>query len=91
MTAREDVPPAENRGRPFYRIIPARDGLVDIWLTPGTAMPKTDDLTGRTDYGFRLLAARGVDPEDPEWGGDLEEHVRRHYTDWIESAEEIEI
>lgn len=91
MTARKDAPPAENRGRPFYRIIPARDGLVDIWLTPGTAVPILDDLTGRTDYGFRLLAVRGIDPEDPGWGGDLEEHIRRNYEAWIESAEEVEI
>lgn len=90
MSAREQEPSAK-RGRLFYRIIPALDGLVDIWLTPGTAMPETDDLTGRTDYGFRLLAVRGIDPEDIQWGGNLEEHIRRHYTDWIESAEEIEI
>lgn len=91
MTARENTPPAENRGRHFYRIIPARDGLVDIWLSPGEAVPKLDDLTGRTDYGFRILAVCGVDPNDPEWDGELEEHIRRHYEAWIESAEEIEI
>ena len=91
MTAREDVPPAEKRGRPFYQIIPARDGLVDIWLTPGTAVPMLDDLTGRTDYGFRLMAVRGINPEDPQWQGNLEEHIRRHYAAWLESAEEIEI
>lgn len=91
MTARKDAPPAENRGRPFYRIIPARDGLVDIWLTPGEPVPIYDNLTGRIDYNFKVLAVRGVRAEDPQYGGDLEEHIRRNYYAWIESAEEIEI
>ena len=50
-----------------------------------------DDLTGRMDYNFRILAVQGVNPEDPQYGGDLEEHIRRHYYAWMESAEEIEI
>lgn len=87
----EKTPPAGNCGRFFYRIIPARDGLVDIWLTPGEAVPMTDDLTGRIDYSFRILAVCGVDPEDPAWGGSLKEHIRRNYYKWLESAEEIEI
>lgn len=86
-----NTPSAEESGRLFYRIIPARDGLVDIWLTPGTAVPMLDDLTGRIDYGFRLLAVLGIDPDDPQWGGELEEHIRRNYAAWVESAEEIEI
>ena len=86
-----NTPSADESGRLFYRIIPARDGLVDIWLTPGTAIPKMDDLTGRMDYGFRLLAVLGIDPDDPQWGGELEEHIRRNYAAWVESAEEIEI
>lgn len=88
---RENAPSADESGRLFYRIIPARDGLVDIWLTPGTAVPMLDDLTGRIDYGFRLLAVLGIDPDDPQWGGELEEHIRRNYAAWVESAEEIEI
>ena len=80
-----------NNGRPFYRILPSRNGTVDIWLTPGEAVPMADDLTGRIDYNFRVLAVCGVDPEDPQWEGNLEEHIRRHYYDWLESAEEIEI
>lgn len=86
-----NTPSADESGRLFYRIIPARDGLVDIWLTPGTAVPMLDDLTGRIDYGFRLLAVLGIDPDDPQWGGELEEHIRRNYAAWVESAEEIEI
>lgn len=89
MSAAE--PPANKGGRIFYRITQAQDGLVDIWLTPGTAIPKMDDLTGRIDYGFRLLAVQGIDPDDPQWGGELEEHIRRNYAAWVESAEEIEI
>ena len=87
----QDDTPSAQRGRPFYRIIPAHDGLVDIWLTPGKAIPCMDDLTGRMDFNIRLLAVRGINPEDPQWGGDLEGHIRAHYYDWLKSAEEIEI
>lgn len=65
--------------------------MVDIWLSPGEAVPLTDDLTGRIDYNFRVLAVRGIDPKDPQWEGDLEGHIRKHYYKWIESAEEVEL
>ena len=78
-------------GRPFYRIVPTWDGKVDIWLTPGEAVPMTDDLTGRIDYNFRVLAVRGIDPTDPQWEGNLEENIRRNYYKWLESAEEVEL
>lgn len=75
----------------FYEIAERGDGLVDVVLTPGEVVPMRDDLTGRTDYGIRLMAVRGINPEDPQWDGNLEEHNRRHYAAWLESAEEIEI
>ena len=75
----------------FYEIAERGDGLVDVVLTPGGVVPMRDDLTGRTDYGIRLMAVRGINPEDPQWDGNLEEHIRRHYAAWLESAEEIEI
>ena len=75
----------------FYRIVERRDGLVDVWMTPGVVAPIFDELTGRTDYGIRMMAVHGVDPADPQWGGSLEEHIREHYAAWLESAEEIEI
>lgn len=75
----------------FYRITERPDGLVDVWLTPGEVVPIMDDLTGRKDYGIRLLAVHGIDPNDPQWDGSLEEHIRMHYAAWLESAEEIEI
>ena len=75
----------------FYRISPRRDGLVDVYLTPGEAVPAYDDLIGRYDYNIRLLAVVGVDPEDPTWRGDLEGHIREHYSWWVASAEEVEI
>ena len=75
----------------FYRIHKRADGLVDVWLTPGEAVPMYDDLTGRYDYNIRLLAVVGIDPKNPQWGGSLEEHIRRNYAAWIESAEVIEI
>ena len=88
MTGEE---PSVKRGRFFYEIVPTHDGLADVWLTPGQAVPMMDDLTGRTDYNIRLLAVRGICPDDPQWGGSLEEHIRAHYYDWLESAEEVEI
>ena len=75
----------------FYEIAERGDGLVDVVLTPGEVVPMRDDLTGRTDYGIRLMAVRGINPDDPQWDGNLEEHIRRHYAAWLESAEEIEI
>lgn len=75
------------RERVFYRIIKNKDdGTVDVWLTPGTAVPIYDSLTGRYDYNFRILAVRGLIP----WDG-MEEDIRNRYTDWVASAEEIEI
>lgn len=75
----------------FYRIMPTDGGLVDVYLTPGEVVPMFDNMGGRMDYGIRLLAVRGVNPEDEQWGGSLEEHIRRHYAAWLASAEEIEI
>ena len=75
----------------FYRIVPSDCGLVDVWLTPGEVVPMFDNLTGRMDYGIKLLTVRGIDPDDPQWGDDLEEHIRRHYAGWLASAEEVEI
>ncbi len=75
----------------FYRITERPDGLVDVWLTPGEAAPIMDDLTGRVDYGIRLRVVHGIDAADPQWGGDLEGHIRKHYQAWVESSESIEI
>lgn len=73
-------------GAPFYRIIYRGDGLADVWLTPGKAVPAYDNLTGRIDFGFRLLAVTGILP----WDG-MEEDIRRRYTAWIAGAEVIEV
>jgi hypothetical protein len=75
----------------FYRIVKRADGLVDVWMTPGEAVPAYDNLSGRVDFNIRLQAVCGVNPEDPQWGGDLEAHIRAHYCDWMASAEEVEI
>ena len=75
----------------FYRIVPAGGELVDVYLTPGEVVPIYDTLTGRMDYGIKLLAVRGIDPKDPEWEGSLEEHIRRHYSAWLASAKVVEI
>lgn len=75
----------------FYRIKPRADGLVDVWLTPGEAVPAYDNLTGRYDYNIRILMAAGIDPADPIFQGDMEGHIREHYSWWLASAEEVEI
>jgi hypothetical protein len=74
----------------FYRISRQEDGLVDIWLTPGKVRPDYQ-ASGRMEFTVHTLAVRGIDPEDPQWGGDLEGHVREHYESWVEMAEEVEI
>ena len=78
-------------GGPFYRIVPTHDGLVDLYFSAGQAVPMFDDLTGRVDYNFRVLAVQGVNPDDPQYGGDLEDHIRRNYYAWVESADVIEV
>ena len=75
----------------FYRIVPAGGELVDVYLTPGEVVPMFDNLSGRMDYGIKLLAVCGIDPEDEQWGGSLEEHIRRHYSAWLASAKVVEI
>ena len=75
----------------FYRIVPSGDGLVDVWLSPGEGVPLTDSITNVMDYNICLLAVTGINPDDPQWGGNLEAHIRRHYRRWIASAEVIEI
>ncbi len=75
----------------FYRIVERGDGLVDVWLTPGQAYPDTENTAGRMEYKIRALAVQGVDPADPTWRGDLEGHIREHYSWWIASADEVVI
>ena len=91
MSAGKNRPSVTHCGRPFYRIVPVHDGLVDVYLSSGEAVPMIDDLTGRIDYNFRVLAVQGINPDDPQYGGNLEEHIRRNYYSWIESAEVIEV
>jgi len=78
------------RTRSFYRLYPNGDGTVDVYLRPAEAVPyfREDD---RVDFRFRTMVVRGINPDDPQWGGNLERHVREHYQAWIESSEVIEI
>ena len=73
----------------FYKIVPRGDGLVDVLLTPGEPVPFLG-LDGRVHIRIRRMVVRGIDPRDPQWGGDLETHVREHYAAWLEAAEEVE-
>ena len=77
------------RGTMFYKIVPRGDGLADVLLTPGEPVPFWR-LDGRVDFRIRRMAVRGIDPMDPQWGGNLEAHVREHYAAWLEAAEEVE-
>lgn len=69
----------------FYRVVPTGDGLADVYLTPC----ETKGLTGVK--GGSLLVLRGVNPDDAQWGGSMEESIRENYASWLASAEEIEI
>lgn len=84
--------PARNKRKAnyFYRINQREDGLVDIWLTPGDAVAYQGEK-GRMEFTICVLGVTGINPEDPQWGGDLEEHIRRHYAAWLDSAEVITI
>ena len=74
----------------FYSIERRSDGLVDVWLTPGRAVPFFEN-NGHVEVSVRTLGVCGIDPDDPQWGGDLDEHIRAHYYEWLASSEEIEI
>lgn len=86
-----DGPPDRIDGWPFYRICPADGGLVDVWLTTAEPVIVQNQKLRRMDFRFQVMAVTGIDPNDPQWGGDLEGHIREHYRDWLESAEVIEI
>lgn len=72
-----------------FWIEPRRDGLVDVVLGHGRAVPFCK-LDGRVDFRIRSMIVRGVDPLDPRWGGDLDGHIRLHFPEWMAAAEEIE-
>ena len=74
----------------FYSIEKRADGLVDIWLTPGKTVPFFLS-SGRVEISVFAWAVRGIDPNDPQWGGDLEGHIRENYYSWLSMAEEIEV
>lgn len=79
MTAHQ----ARDRPGRFYRIVPQADGSADVYLY--AIFPETTD----GNRAFRVV--RGVNPQDALFGGDLEGHVRAHYSAWAEAGETIEI
>lgn len=83
----EKEPPVGRCGRHFYRIDERPDGLVDVILTPAETQATGNSL----DYRMTVLAVPGIDPKDPQWGGDLEDHIRRHYQAWTDSGEVMEL
>ena len=80
-----NAPPCE--GRHFYTIVPGREGTVDVYLNPAIEPMTTEG--GITDYDIAVRVVHGVDPLDPQFGGDLEGHIRAHYDAWRDSGEMI--
>jgi hypothetical protein len=80
-----NAPPCE--GRHFYSIVPSGEGTVDVYLNPAIEPMTTED--GITDYDIAVRMVRGVNPNDPQFGGDLEGHIRAHYDAWRDSGEMI--
>ena len=84
-TNQANAPPRE--GRHFYSIVPSGEGTVDVYLNPAIEPMTTED--GFTDYDIAVRVVRGVNPNDPQFGGDLEGHIRAHYDAWRDSGEMI--
>ena len=80
-----NAPPCE--GQHFYSILPSGEGTVDVYLNPAIEPMTTED--GITDYDIAVRVVRGVNPNDPQFGGDLEGHIRAHYDAWRDSGEMI--
>ena len=71
----------------FYSITEHDDGTVDVYPRP-VLHPATIP-NGGTDYDISVLAVRGIDPNDPRFGGDLEGHIRANYDAWCGLGETI--
>jgi len=80
-----NAPPV--KGRLFYSIVASGEGIVDVYLNPDLRPMTTED--GFTDYDITVLVVRGINPDDERFGGDLEGHIRAHYSAWCESGEMI--
>ena len=74
-------------GRHFYSIVPSGEDTVDVYLNPAIEPMTTEG--GITDYDIAVRVVRGVNPNDPQFGGDLEGHIRAHYDAWRDSGEMI--
>ena len=77
------------RDRPdFYSIVPHTDGTVDVYLRPDVTVYRVGDIR---EYDVRVIVVRGVNPNDPAYGGDLEGYVRAHYSAWMEAGEAVDL
>lgn len=72
------------KGRHFYSILGRADGRIDIYLDPQVYPMTTPE--GATDYDISFRVVRGVDPADY---GDMESHIREHYSEWCEAGEVV--
>lgn len=79
----ENRPPGN--GRIFYSILERADGRADVFLDPHVYPLMAD---GMTDYDITFKVVRGIDPADY---GDLDEHIRAHYEDWRDIAEDVSL
>lgn len=53
-----------------------------------------DEILGyciEVPYPAETRMILGVNPDDPAFGGDLEAHIRAHYSAWIETGEVIDL
>ena len=73
----------------FYAIVDNEDGTVDIHLEPVVTIYRTED--GIKEMDARVCIVRGINPDDPAFGGDLEAHIRAHFSAWMEIGEVIDL
>lgn len=72
----------------FYAIQDNGDGTVDVYLEPVVTIYSVDEFR---EMDVRVRVVRGINPDDPAFGGDLEAHVRDHYSAWLASGEVIDL
>ena len=82
--SRETNSPRDHPRGEFYSIVPAGEGLVDVFLDPQPRVYRT--MLGVEERDLSVIVVRGVE-DSP----DLEEQIRRHYYDWYASGKRIDL
>ena len=73
----------------FYAIVDNGDGTVDVHLEPVITIYRTEDGFKEMDVQVRIV--RGICPDDPIYCGDLEAHIRAHFSAWMEIGEVVDL